>query len=79
MKKETDKYENAHTKVVAVLSRRRDREPSILRTFCKLKACIHLKRQNKAGNESVRIQSVLCKVASEQNSCVFEHLSCVQN
>ena len=29
----------------------------------------YIKDQDKAGNKSVRIQSALCEVACEQNSC----------
>ena len=40
--KGTDKYENANTQVVAIeFSRRREREPTTLRTFCRLQVCAH--------------------------------------
>ena len=46
--KVTDKYEKwqkyAHTQAVGIeLSRRWDREPSTLRMFCRLKACVYKK------------------------------------
>ena len=42
--KGTENYENAHTQAVALeLLRRRHREPSTLRMFCRLKACVYKK------------------------------------
>ena len=70
----TDKYENAHRQAVAIeFSRSLEHELSILRTFCKLKMCVY-KRARQSGQESVRIQSALCKVACDQNGC-----GCKQN
>ena len=64
-----DKYENVHKQAIAIeFSRRREYEPSTLRMFCRLKACVH-KNARQSGQRSVRIQSALCEVAFELNSC----------
>ena len=45
----SDKYENEHILAFAMeFSRRRDYEPSTLRTFCRLKTCVY-KRARQSG------------------------------
>ena len=54
--------------VVIKISRRQECEPSTLRTFGRLKVCAY-KKPRQSGQQSVRIQSALCEVAFEENSC----------
>ena len=61
--KGTDKYDNVHTQAVAIeFSKRRKREPSTLRTFCRRKECFYTKARQ-GGQPSAVIQSALCEVA----------------
>ena len=63
-----DKNENAHIKADAIeFSRKEKREPSALRTLV-IVFVLDYKGQDKADNESVRIQSALREIACEHNS-----------
>ena len=72
-----DKYANAQTimcakctsnNIVAIeFSRRREHEPSTLRTFVRL-FLLDYKRAKQSRQPAVRLQSVLCEVACEENS-----------
>ena len=58
----TELYENAHTQAFAIeLSRTRDHEPSLLRTFSRLQTCV-CKRARQSRQQSVVIQSALCEI-----------------
>ena len=61
--KGTDKYDNVHAQAVAIeFSRRRKREPSTLRIFCRRKECFYTKARQSEQLSAV-IQSALCEVA----------------
>ena len=59
----TDEYEHANIQAFAIEPcRMLNREPSILRTFCRLKTCVY-KSAWQSGRESEVIQTVWCEVA----------------
>ena len=67
--KGTDKYKNAHMQAVAIeFSRRRDREPSTLRIFCRLKVCTY--KRARQSRQRVSSNSVSL-VWFEPSSCLF--------
>ena len=60
--------------VAIEFSRRREHELSVLRTFVKL-IMFDYKRARQSRRQSVRIQSALCEVACEKNSCGLKILA----
>ena len=60
--RETDKYESAHIKAVAIeFWRRQERGPTASRTFVRL-FVLDYKTERQSRRQSVRIQSALCEV-----------------
>ena len=75
----TDKYENAHKQAVVIeFWKSREREPSASRTFARLNV-LDYKSARQSRRESVRFQSVFCKVASNKSCLKISFKSRITN